>query len=144
MLIGMVTVMLSLGIYGLCLYLWRGEYDVLDPGFDLKFSITIVSTVLIGYHLYSHDLFPLMLSLVLFFRYILSGSASDPVISRAFFLLLLILFFPVVPRYLLIEVKSFGWGAIPVLTLYVLLSLEIYRRSRIQLENKNNRMKQPV
>jgi hypothetical protein len=143
-LIGMVTVMLSLGIYGLCLYLWRGEYDVLDPGFDLKFSITIVSTVLIGYHLYSHDLFPLMLSLVLFFRYILSGSASDPVISRAFFLLLLILFFPVVPRYLLIEVKSFGWGAIPVLTLYVLLSLEIYRRSRIQLENKNNRMKQPV
>ena len=139
MFIGAVTITLSLGIYALCLCLWRGEYDVLDPAFDLKFSITIVSTVLIGYHLYSHDLFPLMLSLVLFVRYILAGSASDPAISRAFFLLLLILFFPVVPRYLLIEVKSFGWGAIPVLTLYVLLSLEIYRRSRIQWRIKTTR-----
>jgi hypothetical protein len=130
MLIGVVTVVLSLGIYGLCLYLWRGEHDVLDPSFDMKFSLTIVSTVLIGYHLYSHDLFPLMLSLVLFFRYISSGSASNWAISRAFFFLMIILFLPVVPRYL-IEIKSFGWGALPVLALYMLLGLEIFRCSRI-------------
>jgi hypothetical protein len=89
-----------------------------------------VSTVLIGYHLYSHDLFPLMLPLILFFRYISSGSASNSVISRAFFFLVIILFLPVVPRYL-IEFKSFGWGAIPVLALYMLLGLEIFRCSRI-------------
>jgi hypothetical protein len=130
MLIRAVTVVLSLGIYALCLYLWRGEHDVLDPGFDLKFSLTIVSTVLIGYHLYSHDLFPLMLPLVLFFRYISSGSANDWA-SRAFFFLVIILFLPVVPRYL-IDYKSFGWGAIPVLMVYMVLSLEIYRRSRMQ------------
>jgi hypothetical protein len=130
MLTGAMTVTLSLGIYALCLYLWRGEYDVLDPGFDLKFSLTIVSTVLIGYHLYSHDLFPLMLSLVLFFRYISSGSASHSAISGAFFFLVVILSFPVVPRYL-IAFRSFGWGAIPVLFLYMILTVEVFRRSRI-------------
>jgi hypothetical protein len=130
MLIGPVTVVLSLGIYGLCLYLWRGEHDVLGPSFDMTFSLTIVSTVLIGYHLYSHDLFPLMLPLVLFFRYISSESANDWA-SRGFFFLLIILFLPMVPRYL-IDYRSFGWGAIPVLILYMVLSLEIFRRSRIQ------------
>jgi hypothetical protein len=131
MIIGAVTVTLSLGVCALCLYLWRGGYDVQNCSFDLKFSLTIVSTILISYHLYSHDLFPLMIALVLFFRHISSGSPSDWVISSIFFFLLIIFFLPVVPRYL-IEFKAFGWGAIPVLALYAILSLEIFRRRRLQ------------
>jgi hypothetical protein len=44
---------------------------------------------------------------------------------------MIILFLPVVPRYL-IEFKSFGWAAIPVLIFYMLLGLEIFRRGRMQ------------
>ncbi len=129
---GAVAVAISLALYGLCLYLWRQEVDAQDPAFDLMFSLTLVTTVLVSYHLYAHDLFPLTLSLILFFRYVSSGWVSHRLISNAFFCLVIILFLPVAPRYL-IEFKSLGWGAIPMLVLYALLSLEIFRHRRIQL-----------
>lgn len=128
---GAVGVAISLALLGLSLYLWRQEVDAQDLAFDLMFSLTLITTVLISYHLYAHDLFLLVLSLILFFRYVSAGSVSHRFISNSFFFVVIILFLPVVPRYL-IEFKSLGWGAIPVLFLYALLSLEIFRHRRIQ------------
>jgi hypothetical protein len=130
-LVFLATIVISVGLYALCAYLWRGKFDVLDPGFDLKFALTLVTTVLVSYHLYPHDLFPLTLSLILTFRYINSGEATHGVLSRAFFFLVLILFLPVVPRYL-IEFSALGWAALPILFLYVLLVVEIFHRGKDQ------------
>jgi len=135
MLIGAVTVVLSLGIYALCLYFWNGTYDALDPAFDLKFSLTIVTTVLISYHLYPHDLFLVALSLILLFRYVESGAVNYPAVSAAFFCLLIILFLPVVPRYL-IEASALGWGALASLVLYAILTVEICRREQMNCSNR--------
>jgi hypothetical protein len=132
LLAGTITLVISLALYALCLYLWRQEFDVLDPGFDLKFSLTLVTTVLISYHLYAHDLFPLTLSLILFFRYVNSGAVSHRVVSTAFFFLLIILFLPIIPRYL-IKVSAFGWAALPTLAFYIILVVEIFRRRKSQL-----------
>jgi len=127
-----VTIVISVVLYALCVYVWRGEFDVLDPGFDLKFSLTIVTTVLISYHLYPHDLFPLTLSLILVFRYVNSGWATHGALSTTFYFLLIVLFLPVVPRYL-IKFSALGWGALPILFLYVILSVEIFHRRRMEL-----------
>ncbi|HEY2918295.1 MAG TPA: glycosyltransferase family 87 protein [Candidatus Binatia bacterium] len=137
-----VTIVISVVLYALCAYLWRSEFDVFDPGFDLKFSLTIVTTVLISYHLYPHDLFPLTLSLMLIFRYVNSGGATRGVLSRAFFFLLIILFLPVIPRYL-IELSALGWGALPILLLYIVLTVEIFHREadrtrRMETQGKSN------
>jgi hypothetical protein len=129
---GAMTVAISVGLYALCLYLWRRDLDARDPVFDLQFSLTLVTTVLISYHLYSHDLFPLALSLILFFRYVGSGSVSHWLISKAFFFLLIILFLPVVPRYL-IDFGLFGWGALPILLLYMILTVEMFRSKRREI-----------
>lgn len=127
-----LTVIISLGLYAVCLYLWRGEFDVLDLSFDLKFSLTIVTTVLISYHLYAHDLFPLTLSLILFFRCVNSGAVAHRALVKVFFLLLLILFLPMIPRYLIVF-RVLAWGALPILFLYIVLTLEIFRPERVKL-----------
>jgi hypothetical protein len=125
------TVVISLGLYALCLYVWRGELDVLDPGFDLKFSLTIVTTVLISYHLYAHDLFPLTLSLILLFRCIESRAVIDRTLIESFFLLVIILFLPLIPRYL-IQFKLFAWGSLSVLVLCSILSLAMLRLTTLK------------
>jgi hypothetical protein len=124
---GLIVPAISLGLYALCIYLWRREFDADDPGFDLQFSLTIVTTVLISYHLYSHDLFPLILSLILSFRYVASGAITHGALSDAFFVLLLIIFLPLVPFYL-IKSGAFSWAALPILGFYLILVLEIFRR----------------
>ena len=124
------TVAVSAILLSQCLYLWRGEYDVLDPAFDLKYSLTIVTTLLISYHLYSHDLFPLALSLILIFRYVNADETVHKALPQVFFFLLIILFLPVIPRYL-IDIKALGWGALLSLLLYVVLSIEIFHRERM-------------
>ena len=124
---GGITLVISAGLYLLCLYLWRRKLDVLDPEFDLKFSLTIVTTILISFHLYPHDLFPLTVPLILFFRYVSSSGASRRAAANSFLILLILLFFPLVPRYL-IQAGSFGWGASAVVLLYIVIGVEILKR----------------
>jgi hypothetical protein len=130
---GAATVGISLALYALCLYAWRKEFDPESFVFDLQFALVVVTTVLISYHLYAHDLFPISLSLILLYRYVGSGSRRNT--SIVFFGLLLILFLPVVPRFL-IEVKLFSWGALPVLLLYTILAVEIFSRRRLAPANQ--------
>jgi hypothetical protein len=68
------TFVISAGLYLFCLYLWRPKLEALESGIDLKFSLTMVTTVLISFHLYAHDLFLLTIPAVLFYRHI---SASN-------------------------------------------------------------------
>ena len=125
---GSITIGVSVVLYALCLYAWRQKFDTGDRMFDLQFALVVVTTVLVSYHLYAHDLFPISLSIILLYRYVSSGSRQNT--SIAFFGLLLIMFLPVVPRFL-IEVKLFGWGALPVLLLYMILAAEIFCRQRL-------------
>ena len=121
------NVVISLALYALCLYLWRRKFDVVSSGFDLKFSLTLVTTVLISYHLYAHDLFLLSFSMILLFRYVSSVAPHRPALSNVFYGLLLIFLLPLVPRYL-IESRLFWWWAVPILLLYLILSVEILKR----------------
>ena len=126
---GAATIAISVALYALCLYLWRGKFDAGDPVFDLRFALVVATTVLICYHLYAHDLFLVALSLILLFRYVNSGQAAHRTLPGAYYVLLLIFFLPVVPRYLIAS-RAFGWGALPILLLCSLLVVEIVHNER--------------
>jgi len=131
-----ITVVISVALYAISIYLWRGEVNVLDPDFDLKFSLAIVTSVLVSYHLYSHDLLPLTLSFILTFRYINGERVIHGVPSSVFFFLLIVLFIPLVPRYL-IEFSMLGWGALLILALYSILAAEIFHRKQINIGSRS-------
>jgi len=128
-----MTVVISVVLYVLCLYTLRSEFD--DPAFDLKFSLTLITTVLISYHLYPHDLFPVTLSLILLFRYVSTDEVTHRALSRAFYIVLIILFLPLIPRYL-INLSALGWGALPTLLLYAVLIVAIQRHERMRSANR--------
>jgi hypothetical protein len=119
-----LTAGISVAAYLLSIYLWRGGFDALETIFDLKFSLTLLTTVLISYHLYAHDLLPVALSLILLFRYLNIERTSRKSLSLAFYIVLLILLLPVIPRHL-ISSSALGWGALPLLLLFAALAAEI-------------------
>ena len=120
--VAILTAGISLALYGLCLYAWRREWRTESAEFDLQFALVVVTTVLISYHLYAHDLFPISISLIQLYRYVITDSRRQT--SIAFFGLLLVLFLPVLPRFL-IEMKLFSWAALAVLCLYTILAVEV-------------------
>jgi hypothetical protein len=129
-----LTVVISGAAYLLCVYLWRDGFDPVDPIFDLKFALTLLTTVLISYHLYPHDLLPVAIGLVLLFGY-LKIETSRRSLSLAFYIVLLILLLPVVPRHL-ISSSALGWGALPLLLLFAALAGEILYHKQAKIVNR--------
>jgi hypothetical protein len=135
-----LTVVISGAAYLLCIYVWRGGFDAVDPIFDLKFSLTLLTTVLISYHLYSHDLLPVAITLVLLFRYVNIESTNRKSLWLAFYFILVILLLPVIPRSL-ISSSAFGWGALPLLLLFTALVAEIlYHEQATGLKCASNQL----
>jgi glycosyl transferase family 87 len=132
-----LTGMISLVAYLLCVYLWRGDFDARNSIFDLKFSLTLLTTILISYHLYPHDLLPVAITAILLFRYINTEGTSNKSLSLAFYVALLILLLPVVPRYL-ISSSALGWAALSILLLYGASVLEIARRMNFTINTKSS------
>ena len=129
-----LTVIISGAAYLLCMYVWRDGFDAADLIFDLKFSLTLLATVLISYHLYSHDLLPVAVALILLFRYLNIETTSRKSLSVVFYIVLLIIFIPFIPRYL-ISSSALGWGALPFLLLFTVLSTEILHRKQVKIVN---------
>jgi hypothetical protein len=131
-----LTGIMSVVAYLLCLFLWRGDFDALNSIFDLQFSLTLLTTILISYHLYPHDLLPVVVAAILLFRYINIEGASHKNLSLAFYIVLLVLFLPVVPRYL-ISASVLGWAALPMSLLYAILIGEIVQRKHLKINTKS-------
>ncbi|HXG53268.1 MAG TPA: glycosyltransferase family 87 protein [candidate division Zixibacteria bacterium] len=119
----------SLALYGGCLFFCRGTRDAAEPGFDLRFALAIVTTTLVTYHLYSHDLMPLVIALGIVSGEALAGRMTAPAARFGFLALLPIFYVPLVPS-LLVRDRVFGWGAAPLLLLYGLLVSELAARER--------------
>jgi hypothetical protein len=132
-----LTGMISLVAYLLCIYLWRGDFNALNSNFDLKFSLALLTTILISYHLYPHDLLPVAITVILLFRYINTEGTSNKSLSVAFYVVLLILLLPVVPRYL-ISSSALGWAALSILLLYGASVLEIARRRNFTINTESS------
>jgi hypothetical protein len=128
-----VTTAASLIVYGYCLFFWKDKVQVDSPVFNLKFSVAIATTILVSYHLYTHDVIILAVALLLMFSHVLVGGARTTVARNGFLLALILFYLPLVPYFL--EVKGgFAWGVLPIILFYVVLASEICSFRRLSLQ----------
>jgi Glycosyltransferase family 87 len=119
------TAIASLIVYGCCLLLWKNKVKLDSPVFDLRFSLAIVTAILMSYHLYAHDVIILAIPLILTFSYVLEDRARTTIARNGFLLVLILSYLPFVPYFL--EVKDrFAWGVLPIIFFYFALASEIY------------------
>jgi hypothetical protein len=124
------NVVTSLIAFGYCLWLWKNKTTEDSALFDLRFSLAIATTLLVSFHLYTHDVIILVIPLLLTFSYVLLGRARLTTAHYGFLSALLLLNLPRVP-YLLEVNGGFGWGALPIILLYIVLALEISSFERV-------------
>src|SRR5215831_1837130 len=118
------SVVASVIFYGSCLWLWKPKTTEDSSLFDLSFSLAVVTTVLVSFHLYTHDAIILVIPLLLTFSYILLGRARVRIACYGFLSGLILLNLPFVPYFLEVN-GGFAWGAFPIILLYVELASEI-------------------
>jgi len=82
-------------------------------------------------------LLPVAITAILLFRYINTEGTSNKSLSLAFYVALLILLLPIVPRYL-ISSSALGWAALSILLLYGASVLEIARRMYFTINTKSS------
>jgi hypothetical protein len=118
------TAIVSLIVYCYSVILWKNNVSRDRPLFDLHFSLAIVATVLISFHLYPHDVIVLLIPIVLTFNYVLAHEPRLIMARNVFLFVLLLLYLPFVP-ILLEHTGSFGSLVVPILLLYGVLIFEI-------------------
>jgi glycosyl transferase family 87 len=101
----------SLLLVALLIKAWRGNWDVDHPEFDLKFSLLLLTTLLVSPHLNFHDLSLLLLPGLLICRLALQQPASVPL--RRLVVSLFIVGFP-------LQVMSFSVSSFVPINLNVL------------------------
>jgi hypothetical protein len=122
---------ISLGFLIFLLYLWRGNYEPGDPSFDLKFSLTMIITVLDSYHLNSHDLSLLVVPAILTLNHFLSSQGQIRINYPIFLCLLALLCLPQI-YMLLYSYHYLSWLFWIILGLAIVLALEISYANRIR------------
>jgi hypothetical protein len=118
------TAVASLMVYGCCLLLWKNNPRPEEPLFDLQFSLAVVATVLISYHLYTHDTTILTIPIILTLNYIVAYKAPLTSACKLLLVVLVVLYLPLVPFVLEIT-ATFGSLVAPILILYGFLIFEI-------------------
>ena len=119
------NVVVSLIVYGCCLWLWKNKTTEDSSLFDLRFSLAIVTTVLVSFHLYTHDVIIFVIPLLLTFSYILLGRSRVRSARNGILLVVILMYLPLVP-YLLEIRGNFAWGVLPIFFFYCVLASEIY------------------
>jgi NADH:ubiquinone oxidoreductase subunit 4 (subunit M) len=126
-----MIILISLVLLLWLIYFWRGNYQPNEALFDLKFSLTIITTLLTSYHLNVHDLSLLTVPAILTLNRILTASAQAHIGRSIFLWFLLPLWFPLTYIFLLAN-RQLSWISWLILVLAAGLALEIFRSNRLQ------------
>jgi hypothetical protein len=114
----------SLIVYGYCLILWKNNPRPEGPLFDLQFSLAVVATVLISYHLYTHDTTILTVPIILTLNYVFTYKGLLTGACKLLLVVAIVLYLPLVP-FILEITATFGSLVAPILILYGFLIFEI-------------------
>ncbi|MGE5217334.1 MAG: glycosyltransferase family 87 protein [Chloroflexota bacterium] len=121
-----LNLLLSALVYVVALRLWRVPANDRDELFNLRFALAVTATVLVSFHLYSYDATLLILPMVLMLDHVLKGRARSTVVRPALFALLIFLFLPLLPNWLL-SVAVLAWWALPIPILFGLIAVELVK-----------------
>jgi hypothetical protein len=119
-----ITTIASMIVYGCCLWLWKSRARTESPIFDLKYSLAIVATVLVSFHLYAHDAIILVIAAIILLNHVFTDRAGTMLVKLGSGFALLVLFMPFVPFYLTVK-GGLGWGAFIIIVMFVFIACEI-------------------
>jgi Glycosyltransferase family 87 len=123
-----LTFGLSVLLYIVTLRLWPRSADERSELFDLRFALAVVMTALVSFHLYSYDGTLLVISLIIMLNHVLNRPRPYPARHVVFLVILIVLFFPLVPNVLL-GTAMLAWWALPLPVLFCVMTMEIRRHS---------------
>lgn len=125
-----VTAALSAGLLFVCARLWPEERKTRDSRFDLAFALSVVLSVLVGYHVNGHDLTLLILPVGLVVRHLGMTRTQKQSARRLLMPLLTALFIPsfLLPGNILPPGLAF-WA---MLLLSVAIMLEMKAQGRME------------
>jgi hypothetical protein len=119
-----LTAIISLGLYAGCVALCKDTFEVSHHSFDLQFSLTIVTTLLINPHSHAYELVMLSIALILLFNYVLHEKNHTRYFCNLFLTVLFFFCIPIVPN-VMVNYGLMGLGALPLLILYLSIATEI-------------------
>jgi len=122
----LVTVAMSVLIYGLTLRMWPSETDERGPDFDLRFALALAMTALVSFHLYSYDSAFLIIPLALTLNRVLKEADFHMLRHKVFLAIMVGWFIPLLPNVLL-SAAALAWWALPLPILFTVIALEISR-----------------
>jgi hypothetical protein len=123
----------SLIVYGYSLMLWKRGASADGLIFDLHFSLVVVATVLISYHLYPHDVIILVIPLILTLNYVIRDQAAVTSAHKVFLFVVVLLYLPLIPIILELT-AAFGALVGPVILLYGYLAVEVASLKLVTLQ----------
>lgn len=123
-----LNLLLSTLVYVVTWRLWRVPANDSDELFNLRFALGVTATVLVSFHLYSYDATLLILPMVLMLDHVLKGRVRSSGVQPALFALLIFLFLPLLPNWLL-GVAVIAWWALPIPILFGLIAVELVKRA---------------
>lgn len=123
-----LTLALSILVYAVTVRLWRRCVDQENGCFDLAFSLALVTTALVSFHLYSYDGTLLAIPLILVLNRVLKVSKPYSALDRVFLVILIALFVPLLPNILL-KAAMLAWWGLPLPILFGVIALWSVRRT---------------
>ena len=123
------TLVLSVAAYLLTLRFWPRDVSESEHLIELRFALAVVMTTLVSFHLYSYDGTLLAIALILMLNHFVVAQQRSPKVQWIFFLLLIVMFLPLVPNILL-SAAALAWWALPVPVLFGVIVMEIRYQSQ--------------
>jgi hypothetical protein len=110
---------------GLVYYLsWRLWNEKPKGNLELRYSLAVLTTALVSFHLYSYDTMLLVLPLILTLNYVLKRSWHSAHQQAVLLAIIIFMFLPLVPN-ILVKAWALAWWTVPVLSMYGLLAWEL-------------------
>jgi hypothetical protein len=116
----LITAAASLSMVSWSLLQWKANEPVRGRSFNLVFSHLIITTLLVSYHLYIHDLTLLVIPLVTLLDYGMTDAHAAPMARNTVLATLIILSVPLVS--LLLPLRLMSWMAVGLLIIADMMS----------------------
>lgn len=115
------TFLLSGLVYYLSWRLWNAKTR---GNLEIRYSLAVLATALVSFHLYSYDTMLLILPLILVLNYVLKGHWQSAYLQPVVLATAILMFLPLLPN-ILVKAWALAWWTVPVLVLYGLLACEL-------------------
>lgn len=126
-----MTVIVSVALLCGCALLCKDGFGSAGPLIDLKFSLALVTTLLINPHSHPYEFVVLLVALIILLDYVLKVEPKMRFFRETIVIVLFIICIPIIPNVLM-SYDLIPLYALPVLVLYCFIGLEIRQWQRCE------------